>query len=105
LDDPDKAQYKPDDVICICGADYHSIISLTIDKYVALCEMEEFCEKYNVLSFFALSRYASTHRSDWSRVLKECGTRYMSEYLKSRKWSIENDLLHIVDPESGEVII
>jgi hypothetical protein len=105
LDDPDKAQYKPDDVICICGADYHSIISLTIDKYVALCEMEEFCEKYNVLSFFALSRYASTHRSDWSRVLKECGTRYMSEYLKSRKWSIENDLLHIVDPETGEVII
>lgn len=104
LDDPDKAQYKPDDVICICGADYHSTISLTIDKYVAISEMEEFCEKYNVMSFFALCRYASKHRSDWSRVLKECGATYMREYLKSRKWSIDNGCQNIIDPETGELI-
>lgn len=104
LDNPEKAQYKPEDVSCICGADYHSVISLIIDRYVVLTEMEEFCEKYNVLSFFALARYASKHRSDWSRVLKESGTLYMKEYLKSRKWSIENGVEVIIDPDTGEVL-
>lgn len=105
LDNPEKAQYKPEEVKCLCGADYHNVISLSIDKYVAISEMEEFCEKYNVVSFFALCRYATQHRSDWSRILKECGSIYMREYLNSRKWSIENGCQHILDPETGEVIV
>lgn len=104
LDDKDKAQYKIEDVECLCGADYESVIALTIDKYVALAEMEEFVEKYDIVSFFLLSRYATKHRSDWSRVLKDSGAVYMREYLKSRKWSKDNNCLRIVDPETGEII-
>ena len=104
LDDKDKVQYKIEDVECLCGADYESVIALTIDKYVALAEMEEFVEKYDIVSFFLLSRYATKHRSDWSRVLKDSGAVYMREYLKSRKWSKDNNCLRIVDPETGEII-
>lgn len=105
LDNPEKAQYSADGVESLCGADYYNVIGLATDKYKALCEMEEFCEQYDVDSFFALARYASVHRSDWSRVLKDNGSFYMREYLQSRKWSKENNCTHIVDPKTGEVII
>lgn len=105
LDNPEKAQYSKDAVVCLSGADYASVIGLASDKYKALAEMEEFCERYNVFSFYALSRYASLHRTDWSRILKDCGAVYMREYLNSRKWSIENGYGSIVDPETGEKIL
>ena len=105
LDNPEKYQYNIDDVKALCGADYVGTIGLSIDKLKALDEMMEFCEKYNVVSFYALSKYASAQRSDWARVLKESGTLFMREYLKSRQWSIENNQVHIVDPENGEIII
>lgn len=105
LDNPDKALYDVGQVYSFGGADYSSIISLAQDKYKALTEMEEFCEKYNVVSFFALARYASVHRTDWSRVLKDNGSVYMREYLQSRKWSIENGEASIYDKETGELII
>lgn len=104
LDNPEKAQYNQCDVRALCGADYISTIGLAIDKYNALTEMEEFCDKYDVVSFYALSRYASRKRPDWSRILKDCGTMYMREYLKSRQWSKDNNLVDIIDPETGEVL-
>ena len=105
LDNPEKAQYDQGEVKALSGADYVSMIGLATDKYKALSEMEEFCEKYNVMSFYALSRYATVNRSDWSRVLKDNGAIYMKEYLQSRKWSFENGYANITDPESGEVLL
>lgn len=105
LDNPEKAQYDISDVECLCGADYISVIGLAIDKLKAIDEMMDFCDEYNVVSFYALSKYARLHRSDWSRVLKESGTLFMREFLKSRQWSIDNDKCHILDPVTGEVII
>lgn len=105
LDNPEKAQYDTNDVKSICGADYIGVIGLSIDKLKALDEMIDFCEEYNVTSFYALSKYARSYRSDWSRVLKESGTVFMREYLKSRQWSIDNGMTHIVDPKSGEMLV
>lgn len=104
LDNPEKAQYNVDNVKSLCGADYISVIGLAIDKFLAMDEMMDFCDKYNITSFYLLSKYARVHRSDWSRVLKESGTIYMREYLKSRQWSIDNNLNNIVDPETGEIL-
>lgn len=105
LDNPEKAQYKADDVKAFCGADYIGTIGLAIDKYKAIDEMMQFCEDMNINSFYLLSKYASVHRSDWARVLKDSGTVFMREYLKSRKWSIDNNECHLVNPETGEVLI
>lgn len=105
LDNPEKAQYPPESVKSICGADYISVIGLAVDKYIALCEMEEFCDNYDVVSFYALCKYARVHRPDWSRVLKESGTMYMREYLQSRKWSLENECSVIIDKNTGEALI
>lgn len=104
LDNPEKAQYDPSQVRNLCGADYVNTIGLAIDKYRAISEMEEFCEQYKVVSFFALSRYARRCRPDWHRVLQDCATVYMREFLRSKQWSEENHLCDIIDPETGEVL-
>lgn len=104
LDNPEKHQYSQELVRNMCGADYIGIIGLAYDKYKALSEMEEFCERYNIFSYFILARYATVHRPDWSRILKDCGTLYMKEYLQSRKWSIDSGINEIIDQNTGEVI-
>lgn len=105
LDNPEKARYKEEDVTNIGGADYMSVIGTSADKYRSIDEMCDFCDRYNVTSFYLLAKYAAVHRPDWSRVLKETSTIYMKEWLKSRQWSIDNDQLHIVDQETGELIL
>lgn len=105
LDNPEKHQYNTEDVRALCGADYFSTISLAIDKFVAISEMEEFCEEYDVLSFYLLSRYATKFRPDWARVLKESSTVYMKEYLQSRRWSKETNNTQIIDQNTGEIIL
>jgi hypothetical protein len=105
LDNPEKAQYSTEDVKQLCGADYSSVINLAIDKYKALGEMEDFCDKYDIVSFYLLTKYARNNRPDWYRILCDCGTVFMREFLNSRKWSKEQNYTEIVDPETGEVIM
>lgn len=104
LDNPDKAQYSKDDVISLGGADYLDSIGSPADRYLALVQMCDFCDKYNVLSFYALCRYAARRRPDWHKILCDSGTVYMREVLRSRQWSVENGQLDIIDPETGEVL-
>lgn len=105
LDNPEKAQYNTDDVICLCGADYVGTIGLATDKYKALAEMQEFCDINDVISFSLLVKYARVHRSDWYRILCDCGSIFMREYLKSKKWSDEEGIEHIIDANTGEILI
>ena len=103
LDNPEKAQYKTDEVISLCGADYLDTINLITDKYKVLDEMIEFCEKYDVTSFYLLSKYAFQNKESWRRVLADSGSVFMREYLKSKQWSKENNHTHIID-ENGEIL-
>jgi hypothetical protein len=104
LDNPEKAQYEKEDVKCLSGADYITIIGLQTDKYVIMGEMQDFCEKYNIVSFYLLCKYARQKRSDWYRALCDNSSFYMKEYLKSKLWSNENDIQKIIDLETGEEI-
>ena len=103
LDNPEKYQYDASEVTCL-ASDYLGTIGLAIDKYHAIGEMQDFCDRYNVVSFYALATYARAHRSDWHRILCDCGSVFMREYLQSRKWSVEQDYGKIIDPETGEII-
>jgi len=104
LDNPEKAQYCTQDVISFCGADYLETINLVTDKYKVLEEMINFCEKYNVTSFYLLSKYAFQNNESWRRCLADNGSVFMREYLKSKQWSAENNKTHIIN-EDGEIII
>lgn len=103
LDNPEKTQYCTQDVISLCGSDYLETINLITDKYKVLDEMIEFCEKYEVTSFYLLSKYAFQNKESWRRILADSGSVFMREYLKSKQWSKENNQLHIID-ENGEIL-
>jgi hypothetical protein len=89
LDNPEKAQYKQEEVRCLSGADYISIIGLALDKYKAIGEMIDWCKEYSVYSYSDLLEYARCERFDWFRILCDCGTLVMKEYLKSKSWTDE----------------
>lgn len=91
LDNEEKAQYSQEDVLCLCGADYSSVIGLPTDKYKAIKEMISYCIEYNITSYSDLLEYASEQRFDWFRVLCDNGTVVVKEYLKSKDWTNRRD--------------
>ena len=104
LDNPEKFQYPIEDVKSLCGADYQAIIQLVSDKYQIIGEMQDFCDKYNVTSFYLLAKYARKNNSNWYRSLCDNSTFYMKEYLKSKSWSDSNGMNEIIDSETGDII-
>ncbi len=90
LDNPEKAQYDPDQVVMYGGADYFGIIGLPIDKYKAIGEMMDFCADNDVYSYAQLLTWCRNNRFDWFRILCDSGTYVIKEYLKSRTWQYNN---------------
>ena len=86
LDNPEKCQYKEDDVICMNGADYPAVIGLSIDKYKAVKEIIAYCKEKDEDCYADLLEYSAMYRMDWFRVLCDNGTIVVKEYLKSRAW-------------------
>ena len=86
LDNPDKHQYNPEDVKQFSGADYFSCIGSVADKYKAIREMIVWCHENGVTEYADLLFYCMENRDDWFRVLCDCGTYVMKEYLKSRHY-------------------
>lgn len=103
LDNPEKAQYMPDDVRQLCGADYASTIGLAIDKYKAIDEIMDYIDDNHIISYRDLLQYARKERRDWFRVLCDNGTYVILEYLKSAKWTDQNTVVVKVDTETGEI--
>ena len=89
LDNPEKAQYSPADVMNLGGADYMERIKSAADTDTALDEMMDWCLEQGCTSFFALSNYARKHRKDWFRVLNSQRTVFLVAWLKSYQWEIE----------------
>ena len=120
LDNPDKAQYSQGDVVCYNGADYELVINLKSDKYVAIEEMQAWCDRYHIYSFQTLNTYARLNRkADWFRCLCDGGAYIMKEYCQTIQWHIDHGLaiptieeieerMALVDsgvnPETGELI-
>lgn len=85
-DNPEKAQYKAEDVRTLGGLDYYSIISSAADRYQAISDMMEYCDVNGIRSYAKLIRYCRTERTDWFRILCDSGTYVIKEYLKSALW-------------------
>lgn len=102
LDNPEKAQYSPDDVRCICGSDYMATIGLAIDKYKAIREMVAFCRDNDIVAYDLLFEYAEEYRMDWFRVLCDNGTYPIKEYLKSRRWRLSQSFNSHHDFKRGD---
>ena len=91
LDNPEKAQYSPDDVTTYGGENYTVVIGTVLDKYKAIREMIAYCNDNNIVSYSDLVEYCMKEREDWFRVLADNGTYMVREYLKSKEWTINRE--------------
>lgn len=106
LDSPDKVKYSIDDIICLSGSDYFSVINLPSDKNRVLREMRSFCVANNVVTFATLYDYACDYRPEWFTALNENCAYVMDRYLKSlhfRNTTRPKENL-VVDLQTGELI-
>lgn len=90
IDNPEKAKYDTNDVLSLCGADYLSVCSLSIDKYYTIQEMMAFCKENRIVAFSQLLDYSSMNHFDWFRSLCDNSAIVMREYMKSLSWVIKS---------------
>lgn len=86
LDNPEKYQYSPDDVLSIGTEDYFELISLPSDKYRVIDEIIDWCDANECYIYSDLLRYARKNRRDWFRTLCDNGTYVVKEFLKSEDY-------------------
>lgn len=95
MDNPEKYQYDPDDVICFGGADY---IEFTVSnaekakiKNDLLIEIIQMIRTNNVHSYAMVVNYAiDSGNMEWLNVLRQNGA-FIAEYIKSAEWANAHD--------------
>ena len=118
LDNPEKAQYSPDDVVELGGADYMSITRRAADSTKAVRDMLGYIRENDVLFFCDFMDYCADERPDWFEVLLGGNIYPVYTYLKARSKKAEliarecervsqgkqSSSRFIVDESTGEVI-
>lgn len=97
LDNPEKAQYNPNNVLSIGCEDYFDLIALPTDKYGAIRDMMRFCIDNDVTNFSDLLLYVSENEESWFRVLCDNGTYVIKEFLKSVTYGKKEQIKKSVD--------
>lgn len=103
MDNPEKKQYSPADVICLGGADYMDTVATAADLDRTISEIEQWIDDNGVFSYAALSRYARLYKPHWSRSLRYRCTVHIKAYLQACQWESEKGISYNVkELEGGE---
>lgn len=86
MDNPEKYQYSANDVISIGGLDYQSIVESASDELLALCEIIDFIEDNDLISFRELVLTCKSCKMDWFRVIMTSQRENVWKYLRSREY-------------------
>lgn len=91
MDDPNKAQYNPADVVEFGGADYLAAINRNSDKYRVIAEMQDWVCKpiadgERPKSFGDLNDYARAENLEWFMALCDNSAVIMREFCKSKRY-------------------
>lgn len=107
LDNPEKAQYNPDDVRELGGADYAEIIRRASDSVRLLGEIIDFCNAHNVLYYSEFLEFCKLAKPDWFEAVTSRHTYAVYTYIKARAHrhnEIGDSLPFYIDPETGELL-
>lgn len=87
LDNPEKHQYSPLEIIGHCGADVQAYLRPTSGaRHILLQEMIAYIETNDIREFCDLSLYAMNERGDdWFPLLADNSTVFIDRYIKSRR--------------------
>lgn len=87
LDNPEKHQYSPLEIVGHCGADVQAYLRPTSGaRHALLQEMIVYIEANDIREFSDLTLYAMQERSeDWFPILADNSTVFIDRYIKSRR--------------------
>ena len=87
LDNPEKYQYKPSDIIAHGGADIRKYLTATGgDKIKLLAEMQDWIDETGCTEFHELARYARNERfDDWYDIIVNQSTVFLNAYIRSKR--------------------
>lgn len=91
LDNPEKAQYKPEDVIAMGGADYDAIIHIATDDIKTLRDMLHYITVNQITSFKEFVDLCSTNNESWFALLASSKSYFIKEYIKSFEWELKKE--------------
>lgn len=109
LDNPEKVQYNPDDVVCYGGADYKAIIHLPTDDMKILKDVFEYIRINQIYSLAEFLDICSINNPDWFSIVSMSRAYIVDKYIKSLLWEEQSGYIRKsnkskVDKETGEVI-
>lgn len=95
MDNPEKYQYNPEDVICFCGVDYIEFAVNNAErskiKNKILIDIIQMVRKKSIRSYAMVVNYAIDNENmEWLNVLRQNGA-FVAEYIKSAEWANAND--------------
>lgn len=99
-DNPEKAQYRQQDIEAHCGFDLDEYLKPTSSECMALQnEMIEWCYKNKITDFADLQIYAVRERMDWAMELNRSCFQ-ITQFIKSLRHRGDKP---ICNPETGEI--
>lgn len=89
LDNPDKAQYDPANIITLGGADLADALRINLsdsDKYQIIKEIMRHCEEFEIYELSTLTKHAMSEHDDWLPIIIE-KSYFMTQFLASLRYS------------------
>lgn len=87
LDNPDKVQYKLEDIKAHGGVDLADLLRPnSSERYSLIKEMRNFIKEYNIIEFQDIMDYAAENRfDDWFPLLCDNSAFVIDKYIKSQR--------------------
>lgn len=106
LDNPEKEQYNPDEVVCYGGADYKSVVHLPTDDMKILVDVFAYIKANQIYSFAELIDICAINNPDWFSIITMSRAYIVDKYIKSLGWEVQSGYIRQseIDEETGEVI-
>lgn len=91
LDQPKKHQYDPAEVTTFGAIDYAALVMSGADEDEMLDQMEEFIDANMIVSWRQFCIYVRTERPEWKVLTRRKYAAYLSRYIKSLEWELEQE--------------
>lgn len=90
-DNPEKYQYNEIDIKCHNGFDASNFEKTsTAEKVQAICDMQNYIDKYNITSFYIFNQLIRRSHYDWFKLVSTCCGVIIKEYISSRRFYIQD---------------
>lgn len=113
MDDPQKAQYKQEDVRVFGSANIDLMAELgKEERHIMLRQMRRYIRQNNVVNFCDFVDYCDDCENSWARLLDDNSSYIIEKYIKSIRYKLQeeacrtvSDIVSVrVNMETGEVI-